>query len=96
MSNRDNKTTPDKGRPLSALKNIGETVQKRLNEIGIYDEDDLRRVGPAAAYQRMKTLHPRLPVCYYLYSLEGALRDLHWNEIGNGRKAALKESLKTC
>ncbi len=36
--------------------------------------------------------HPQetLPVCYYLYSFEGALTDKHWNEISEQRKQQLR------
>ena len=30
-----------------------------------------------------------LPVCYYLYSFEGALSDKHWDDIGDKRKRDL-------
>ncbi|WP_373701122.1 MULTISPECIES: TfoX/Sxy family DNA transformation protein [Bacteroidales] len=30
-----------------------------------------------------------MPVCYYLYSLQGALMDLHWNEISEELKQEL-------
>ena len=40
----------------------------------------------------IKERHPgeTLPVCYYLYSFEGALTDQHWDEIGEQRKRQLK------
>ncbi len=76
---------------LSALKNIGAIVEQRLNEIGIFTRADLKRVGPAAAYRRLKAKHPNttLPRCYYLYSLEGALRDVHWDRLPAGVKRQL-------
>ena len=30
-----------------------------------------------------------MPVCYYLYSLEGALKDRHWDDLGDGVKKQL-------
>jgi DNA transformation protein and related proteins len=40
---------------------------------------DLRSVGAVTAYERICGKHPgeTIPVCYYLYSLEGALRGQH-------------------
>jgi len=40
--------------------------------------------------------HPEktIPVCYYLYSLEGALLDLHWNNLPAELKAELKHKVK--
>ena len=76
---------------LSQLKNIGATVEQRLNEIGVFTREDLKRIGPAAAYRRIKHNYPdiTLPRCYYLYSLEGALRDIHWDSIPDAVKRQL-------
>lgn len=74
------------------LKNIGATVAQRLHEIGIRTKADLERVGAVTAYCEIKQTYPeaRTPLCYYLYSLEGALRDEHWDEIGEDVKQALR------
>lgn len=82
-------------RQLTDLKNIGKKIAGRLNEAGIFTEDDLRRVGAADAHRMIKERHPdeTLPVCYYLYSFEGALTDTHWNEIGEKRKRELKAQI---
>lgn len=74
------------------LKNIGATVAKRLHEVGIRTKDDLERVGVVTAYCEMKQRHPEAitPLCYYLYSLEGALRNQHWDDIGEGVKETLR------
>jgi len=82
MSNRD----------LTDLRNLGAKVVQMLAEIGICSEDQLRSVGAVEAYRRMKALRPgtTLPLCYYLYSLEGALTDTHWDAIGSTRKQQLK------
>lgn len=74
------------------LKNIGATVVQRLHEVGIRTKDDLERVGSVSAYCEIKQRHPeaRTPLCYYLYSLEGALRDQHWDDIGEDVKKTLR------
>jgi DNA transformation protein len=80
---------------LSELRNIGKTVERRLNEIGVFTRDDLARIGPSVAYIRIKKNYPdaTLPRCYYLYSLEGALRDLHWDELpGEVKRKLSKEA----
>jgi DNA transformation protein len=81
-----------RNRDLTVLKNIGKKIAGRLNEVGIFSEDDLRRVGAVRAHSMIKEKHPNetLPVCYYLYSFEGALTDKHWNEISVQRKQQLK------
>ena len=82
-------------RKLTELKNIGKKIADRLNEVGIFSENDLRKVGPAGAYSMIKERYPAetLPVCYYLYSFEGALSDKHWDDIGEKRKRGLKEKI---
>jgi DNA transformation protein len=73
---------------LTDLRNIGKKISGRLNGVGIFSEDDLRRVGAVGAHRMIKERHPdeTLPVCFYLYSFEGALTDKHWDEIGERRK----------
>lgn len=77
---------------LTDLKNIGKKIAGRLNKVGIFSEDDLRRVGAVGAHRMIKERYPdeTLPVCYYLYSFEGALTNEHWDEIGEQRKRELK------
>ena len=76
---------------LSELKNIGPTIEKRLNEIGIQSKEDLKRIGPARAYTRIRQKYPdkTIPVCYYLYSFQGALEGKHWDSISEKTKQSL-------
>jgi DNA transformation protein len=78
-------------RDLAELRNIGPTIRKRLNEIGVYTEADLQRIGPVKAYKRICKHYPNqiVPVCYYLYSLQGALLDQHWDDVPEDLKDQL-------
>ena len=80
---------------LIELPNIGKKLAARLNEVGIFSEDELRTVGPAEAHRMIKEQYPNevLPVCYYLYSFKGALQNKHWNEIGEDRKEELRNKI---
>ncbi|MCG8341955.1 MAG: TfoX/Sxy family protein [Chlorobiales bacterium] len=82
-------------RSLTDLKNIGKKIAARLNEAGIYSEEELRAAGPVEAHQMIRENHPdeTLPLCYYLYSFEGALSDKHWDAIGEERKRELKQAI---
>lgn len=82
-------------RKLTELKNIGKKLASRLNEIGVFSEGELRIIGPVEAHRMIKEKYANetLPVCYYLYSFEGALRDKHWNHIGEERKRELMDKL---
>ncbi len=79
-------------RKLTELKNIGKKIAGRLNEVGIFSEDELLIVGAVEAHRMIKEKYPNetIPVCYYLYSFEGALMDKHWNDIGENKKRELK------
>ncbi len=85
----------EQNRKLTELKNIGSKIAGRLNEVGIFSEDELRIVGAIKTYKMLKEKYPNevFPVCYYLYSFEGALSDKHWNDIGTGKKRELKEKI---
>ncbi len=84
-------------RKLVDLKNIGIKIAGRLNEAGIFSEVELQFYGAVAAHKMIKKNHPNetLPVCYYLYSFEGALCNKHWNEIGEAKKQQLKKAIET-
>ncbi len=76
-------------------KNIGPTILKRLNEIGVYSLTDLAELTPAKAYKKICEKNPgkTFPVCYYLYSLEGALLDLHWDDLPVDLKKDLRKQV---
>ena len=76
---------------LKGAKNIGPTIEKRLNEIGVFSLADLSETTPVKAYQNICKQHPdkTIPVCYYLYSLQGALLDLNWNDLPEELKSEL-------
>ncbi len=82
-------------RKLTDLKNIGNKIAGRLNEVGIFSEEELRFYGAVEAHKMIKKNHPNetLPVCYYLYSFEGALCNKHWNEIEEKKKQELKKGI---
>ncbi len=82
-------------RELTELKNIGEKIAGRLQEIGVTCEEDLQRIGPVEAHRKIRQRYPdeTLPLCYYLYSFEGALTDRHWDRIGEQRKNELRSQI---
>lgn len=78
---------------LSSCKNLGPTIIQNLSLIGITSFDDLSHHGPVKIYNRLQANFPdrTWPICYYLYSLEGALTDTHWDDIPESRKEQLKD-----
>jgi hypothetical protein len=79
--------------PLTNMQNIGATIADRLKNANIFTLADLRRVGPAEAYQRLRLNDPTatLPVCYYLYSLYAALEGKDWRQLTASEKRKLRE-----
>lgn len=76
---------------LKGAKNLGPTIIKRLNEIGVHSLADLAEMTSVKAYKKICEHNPErtFPVCYYLYSLEGALLDLHWDDLPEDLKRHL-------
>jgi DNA transformation protein len=81
---------------LKGAKNIGETIEKRLNEIGVFSLADLAQMTPVKAYQRISRQNPdkTFPVCYYLYSLQGALLDMYWDDLPKELKVELRKQVE--
>ena len=77
---------------LTELHNIGKTVAARLHEIGVTSEAELKKLGAAKAYKWLSEKNPQkhLPVCYYLYSLEGAIQNKHWDDFSEKEKTKLR------
>ncbi|MBX2816617.1 MAG: TfoX/Sxy family protein [Saprospiraceae bacterium] len=79
---------------VSALRNIGQTIERRLQNIGIHTMADLANIRPVQAYLKLQAKSDSpLPICYYLYSLQGALMDTHWDQIPGEIKKSLRVEL---
>ncbi len=76
---------------LRGLPNIGATIAARLEGVGVRTVGDLQRIGPAEVFQRVRANNPgrTISVCYYLYSLQGALEGKHWDDLAEETKRAL-------
>ena len=80
---------------LRDLKNLGNTIINNLNKIGITSVKELSEVGAVGVYKEITSRYPEKtwPVCYYLYSIEGALTNKHWDDIGERKKQQLLEAV---
>jgi DNA transformation protein and related proteins len=76
---------------LLALKNLGNTSVNWLRTVGIHSRDDLARLGPVATYNRIRERGIRVSRVL-LYALQGALLDVHWNELDPELKRQLVEA----
>ena len=77
-------------RPLEALTNLGRIAARQLAEIGIKTEADLRAAGAVAAYLKLKDHFGRGVSLNYLYALDGALKDVRWDQMPEAERAVLR------
>ncbi len=76
---------------LLALKNLGNTSVNWLRTVGIHSRDELANLGPVATYNRIRERGIRVSRVL-LYALQGALLDVHWNELDPDLKRQLVEA----
>lgn len=72
------------------MKNLGPISGGWLKTIGIETRADLEKMGIDAAFEGL-VLQGFNVNALMLYAMEGALRDTHWNEIPQKRKAELRK-----
>lgn len=73
---------------LLELKNLGMATVNILHAIGINTYSDLRQIGAVEAYRRIKARDINVSKVM-LYALQGALMDIHWNELPADMKRQL-------
>ena len=78
---------------LQHLKNLGKTSAQWLHAAGIHNASDLRRLGAVDAYRAVKARGFRASKVL-LYAIEGALLDVHWNQLPPAHKAELNGQLE--
>lgn len=74
---------------LTKLPNIGPELARLLNEIEVYDSEELQALGAEMAILRMKA--QGLDVCFHkLTALEGAVQGIKKSQLTPERKAELR------
>ena len=75
---------------LTSLRNIGKELEKKLKSIDITTAEELKKVGSEDAFFRLKLQYPN--VCLiHLYTLEGAISDIKYNQLQDDVKQRLKD-----
>lgn len=75
---------------LTSMMNIGKEMAKKLTTVGIDSPDKLIEVGAKQAFIKLKEMYPN--VCLvHLYTLEGAIHNLEFNNLSEEKKMELKE-----
>lgn len=77
---------------LQHMKNLGKTSAQWLHAVGIHSACDLRRLGAVDAYRAVRARGFRASKVL-MYAIEGALLDIHWNDLPPGLKARLNGQL---
>ena len=67
--------------PIDHLSNLGPVSVKLLAEIGIGTVGELRALGPAEAYHRLKFAEPKRVTLNFLYALNAGLAGIPWQAI---------------
>ena len=70
------------------MRNIGPKSAAWLRQVGLRTSEDLIAAGPVDAFMRVKRAGFK-PSLNMLYALEGAMRDCHWQEVPEARRAEL-------
>jgi hypothetical protein len=70
------------------LRNIGPKSSAWLRQVGLRTREDLDAIGAVEAFMRVKRAGFK-PTLNLLYSIEGALRDCHWQEVPDARRSEL-------
>lgn len=78
---------------LLQLKNLGAASVNILHAIGVNSRADLQRMGAVEAYSRIKARGIQVSKVM-LYALEGALSDVHWNDLDPELKKQLLEQVE--
>lgn len=75
---------------LTSLMNIGKELEKKLKTIGIDSSEKLIELGSKQAFVQLKQMYPN--VCLvHLYTLEGAIQNIEFNNLSEDKKKELKE-----
>lgn len=81
--------TPALESPLETLRNLGPASAAWLMEAGIRSAADLRRMGPALAYRKVKQIQPDASL-NLLWALAGAIDDRDWRDLTEHDKRRLR------
>ena len=65
---------------LLKLKNLGAASVNILHAVGVNSYDDLQQIGPVEVYLRIKNRDIHVSKVM-LYALQGALMNVHWNNL---------------
>ncbi len=75
---------------LTSMRNIGREMARKLATVGIDSPEKLSAIGAKQAFFQLKAVYPQ--VCLvHLYTLEGAIEQIEFNQLSKEEKKELKE-----
>lgn len=80
---------------LSHLVNIGHLTARLLVEVDVSTAQELRAVGPIAAWRRIQAKHPERATLACLYALQGALLGVPWKALPEAIQEELLDQLQS-
>ncbi|GAA3919621.1 TfoX/Sxy family DNA transformation protein [Litoribacillus peritrichatus] len=75
---------------VSELKNLAVKSELQLAEVGVCSAEDLRDMGSAEAFVRLKAHFKKGISLNFLYAMEAGLRGEHWQLISDEDKLSLQ------
>lgn len=78
---------------LRDLKGLGPKTEKDLISVGINNVEELKALGPIAAYLKLKAANKNLSL-NFLYALVGAVNGEHWLDVARRDKPFLLSELE--
>lgn len=79
-----------KAKTLEEMQNLGPKTSERLRSVGIDTPEKLLKIGAVEAYCRLKMLYPDTTSLLALTAIEGAIMDIHWQDVPDVLTDALK------
>ena len=76
--------------PVSSIRNLGPAMEAAFARVGIHSAEELRRLGPDAAYGRLLANGHRPHFIGY-YVLVMGLQGRPWNDCKGAEKTALRQ-----
>jgi len=74
---------------LTKLSNIGEKLERQLNNVGITTFEELKQIGSREAWLRILARDPSACIMR-LSALEGAIQGVRWHYLDEKTKESLK------
>jgi DNA transformation protein len=75
---------------LSELPNIGKVLEDQLNQIEIFNKEQLENIGSRGAWLKIRAFDSSACI-NRLCALEGAIQGIRWHDLNDETKKELKE-----